>query len=73
MHFTKIVEMCLISSLSVCETFIQKKSVEAFVKGEKVEVFMILAETAYGFRAVSLTTGYFRFDFDADGEVAKVI
>jgi hypothetical protein len=73
MNFTKIVGICLMSSLYACETFIQKKSIKAFERGEKVDVFMILAESAYGFRAVSLTTGHFRFSLNVDDEVAKVI
>ena len=71
MHFTQIVGICRMFSLNACETFIQKKWIDDFKMGVNVEVFMILAEPAYGFRAVSLTTGY--FDFDADGEVARVI
>lgn len=71
MHFTQIIGTCRMFDLKTCETFIQKKRVDDFKKGAVVEVFMILAEPAYGFRAVSLTTGY--FDFDADGEVVKVI
>lgn len=57
----------------MCDTFIQEESVEDFKKGKKVDVFMILAESAYGFRAVNLMTGYFKFNYNIDREVVKVI
>ena len=59
--------------LDLCggEKFIQIKNLDDFNNGKEVDEFMKLGEPAYGFYAVDMKNG--SFNFDADGEVIKVI
>ena len=71
MYCTQMVEKCSMSGLYGGEKFIQIKDIDDFRNGKEVEEFMRMGESAYGFYAVNLQNGLFRFD--SDGEVVKTI
>lgn len=70
MHFTTVFGKYPVASLNGGDKFIEERSLDNFSKGAEVEVFVRLAEPAYGWRAVSLKTGNFRFGHDK--EVVKI-
>ena len=71
MYCTQVIGKCSMLDLYGGDKFIQIKNLDNFNKGKEVKEFMKLGEPAYGFFAIDLKTGSFRFD--ADGEVIKAI